>query len=238
MMNPLSSILKPGMRVASLGYPDIIAPIPAMDGLKYRTDSEAICRRHGLAPRQIPDAESYFAKLGCELHVYDIVKERGCERLCDLNKPDELRYASKFYDIVLDVGTAEHVMNVFNAMMNMASMVKLGGYIIHENPHSGWGNHGFYSLHPTLFHDFYTSNGFEIVDCALVSRSGETAQVPATKRFAIQTQQDLNILCMAKRTEVVEFTYAQQTKYKKLLPAAGVPGEKTKEVDHARANVA
>lgn len=70
----LAKILKPGMSIASLGYPDLIALIENMymSGLEYRDDSEAICKRHGLKNRPIPDAHSFFELQGCKLDVYDI----------------------------------------------------------------------------------------------------------------------------------------------------------------------
>lgn len=214
-------LIRPGMKVSSLGYPDIIAPIE-MAGLEYRSDSDAICMRHGLQLHPIPDAHSFFKLLGAELDVYDIVQERGSEILCDLNRPMVPRGT---YDIVLDVGTAEHCFNIGRAMINMASMVKEGGWIIHENP-ANWGNHGFYNLNPTLFVDFYDQNGFQVEELALVTRDGHRYQVPPVQRFRFPNE-EVNIFFLAKRTKIQTFQFPVQSKYKKLIPAAGVPGEST-----------
>ena len=238
----LASILRPGMRVASFGYPDIIAPpegIERMVGdklssLVHRADSKEICRRHGLKERPIPDAQSLFSLLDCKLDVYDIVAERGCELLCDLNEPfapdetgtkmvgrNEISWATpKRYDIVLDVGTAEHCFNIGQALMNMAAMAKAGGYIIHENPFCS-GNHGFYGLNPTLFHDFYTQNGFEILECMLVTRDGRKADVPRDTRFRFVGEES-NVFAVARRVEIRPFVYPVQSKYAHLIPDAGV----------------
>lgn len=213
------------LRIASLGYPDIIADVGAMPGLIYRDDSEAICKRHGLANTQIPDAHSFLGLLGCELHVYDIVRERGCEILCDLNERLDPKLKAYNYDIVLDVGTVEHCFNIAQAMVNMAGMVKMGGYIIHENPFS-MGNHGFYNLNPTFFTDFYEANGFELEQCFLTSRNGDFAEAPRTKRFKWEGQ-ELNVFALARRTAMQPFVWPCQTKYKQ--PVAGVRAE-TKEV--------
>jgi hypothetical protein len=212
-------LVKPGMRVASMGYPDVIAEID-LKGLEYREDSEAICKRHGLKQRPIPDAHSFFKLMGAELDVYDIVKERGCEIILDLN---ERGIPAHQYDIVLDVGTAEHCFNIGQALINMGSMVKEGGYIIHENP-SNWGNHGFYNLNPTLFYDFYTDNGFEVEELKLVTRDGCEAKPPPTQRFKFSPE-ELNIFCLARRVMVQSFIYPTQTKYKQLL-TPGNPGER------------
>jgi hypothetical protein len=219
----LGHVLKSGMKVASMGYPDIIANIEPMVGLEYRGDSAKICKRHGLPPRDIPDAHSYFKLKGCELHVYDVVQERGCERLCDLNNFGELRYAQGFYDVVLDVGTAEHCFNIGQALINMAGLVKVGGYIIHENPFN-CGNHGFYNLNPTLFVDFYGVNGFEVVDCKLVDRAGNEARVPLTGRFRF-FEKEVNTFALARRLGAQKMVYPVQSKYAGVIPVAGVRAE-------------
>lgn len=223
----LAGILKQDMRVASMGYPDIIAPLPPIDGLAYRTDSPAICKRHGLAERPIPDAHSFFASQGCRLDVYDVVMERGCEIICDLNGPIDPILRAFNYDVVLDVGTLEHCYNIGQALINMAGMVKHGGYILHENPFLA-GNHGFYSINPTLYADFYATNGFEVIELCLANRKGERGQVPPTKRFKF-TDSEVNTFCVARRTSVQPFVFPVQSKYAHSIPAAGVSGE-TKEI--------
>ena len=220
----LGGILKPGMRIASMGYPDLIAPIPDIPGLTYRDDSEAICKRHGLSPRQIPDAGSYFGLMGCKLDVYDIVRERGCEIICDLNNRLDPVLKAFNYDIVLDVGSVEHCFNIGQAMMNMAGMVKMGGYILHENPFN-MPNHGFYNLNPTFFSDFYNANGFELLECKLVTKDGCSADVPLTKRFKYG-EGECNVFAMARRTSIQSFVFPVQSKYAKLIPAAVDSGER------------
>ena len=224
----LDGILHYGMFVASYGYPDMIAPPEMIEKMlqnapngkvHYRPDSESICKRHGLQSRPIPDAGSFFRSLGCSLDVYDIVEERGGEIICDLNLPTIPR---ETYDIVLDVGTLEHVFNIAQAIKTMAGMVRVGGYIIHENPFN-CANHGFYNLNPTFFVDFYSENGFEVLSCQLATREGQVADCPPVQRFKWEGR-ELNIFVLARRVEVKEFTNPTQTKYK---PAAGVRAKET-----------
>lgn len=241
----LGRILKPGMRVASMGYPDIIAPLEMIDKLIFvvqkpladvqpfhmSEDSMQICARHGIPYRQIPDAHSLFAELGCKLDVYDVVAERGCEILCDLN---EIGMGISYtrggihacYDVVLDVGTAEHCFNIAQAMMNMAGLVKLGGYIVHENPFN-CGNHGFYNLNPTFYADFYAANGFKMLTCFLAGRDGSQMAAPHTKRFRF-TAEEKNTFAMAQRTNIQPFVMPVQSKYANVIPAAGA--DRAKEI--------
>lgn len=221
MLKRLCDELKAGDAIASMGYPDIVSPEKdvaellgdRISGLKYREDAQRICGRHGMALQQIPDAESFFECLGASLDVYDIVEERGGEIVVDLNYPIPAQACGQ-YDFVLDVGTLEHCFNAPQALVNMAALLKVGGMVLHENPFN-WGNHGFWNLNPTLFHDFYTDNGFEIVECKLLPRGAkEIWDVPLTKRFKY-TDQEANIFTIAKRVEVKEMAFPIQTKYRR-----------------------
>ena len=212
-------LMRGGMRIASLGYPDIIAEIPESPGLAYRQDSKAICKRHGMEYRPIPDAHSFFGAYGCKLDVYDIVKERGCEIILDLNERVDPILRAFNYDIVLDVGTLEHVFHIGQAIKNMADMVKAGGYIIHENPFN-CGNHGFYNLNPTFYADFYEANGFEIIELSLANRNGMKAPAPRGARFRF-TEAEVNTFCIAKRVSMQSFVWPVQSKYKNSIPDAG-----------------
>ena len=213
----LFPMIRPGHRVAAMGYPDLIAPPAMFAGLDftYREDSEAICKRHGLPRRQIPDARSVFKAMGAELDVFDIVQERGNEILCDLNEPLEI---GNEYDFVLDVGTLEHCMNIGHAAMNMAGLLKAGGVIFHGNPHNS-GNHGFYGIQPTWYADFYGQEGFELLYCVLQQRgTEEQMQPPLTGRFSLPAA-EVNIFAAARRTAVLPIQWQTQTKYKKLIGA-------------------
>jgi hypothetical protein len=46
--------------------------------------------------------------------------------------------------------------------------------MIHEAPFTGWIDHGFYCLHPTLFYDLAAANCYEIVLAAIESIESKT----------------------------------------------------------------
>lgn len=216
MMFQVCDRIKQGDKIASFGYPDIIGDHKMILGNKepkYRKDSAQICGRHGLDQHQIPDAESFFGLLGAKLDVFDIIRERGCEILIDLNEP--ITGYGCGYDVVLDVGTMEHCFNVGQAAKNMASMVKVGGIIAHENPFN-WGNHGFYGFNPTWYVDFYEQNGFNLLKCFFVLKDGSMQEVDRTKRFRF-TKIEANVFAIAQRIEEAEFKWPTQTKYKEQL---------------------
>lgn len=213
--------LKPGQRIASLGYPDIVAPEREVDAwlgrrvIQYRDDSEKICKWHGIRPaHRIPDARSFFEAFECHLDVFDIMQARGDEILCDLNVP---MAPTRGYDYVLDVGTLEHCFNIGQAAQNAAGLLLQDGIIYHSNPFV-MSNHGFYSLNPTWFADFYAQPGFELLWLKIAMKGAdEYINVPLTQRFLHGTDQELNIFAAARRTEIKQIsTSIIQTKYAKL----------------------
>lgn len=108
------------------------------------------------------DSIEFFKILGfSDVHAADISAYEGADIILDLNKelPPDLYQR---FDFVIDGGTLEHVFDIATAIKNMANMVKKEGYIIHGNPAAGCVNHGFYSISPYMYSEFYQANGFEI----------------------------------------------------------------------------
>jgi hypothetical protein len=221
MLWKASNVLKQRpMRVASMGYPDILAGkdfLMKLLGekyaqLEYRDDSEAICNRHRMKQHQVPYTESVLGLLGAELDVFDVIDERGCEIITDLNYPMPDEHLGQ-YDVVLDVGTLEHCFNIGQAAINMAELLKEGGYIFHENPFN-WGNHGFYGLNPTWYYDFYGQNGFTVTECILIDRdySKMAENVEPALRFTY-LDSEANLFAAAQRNEVRHIKYPTQKKY-------------------------
>lgn len=223
MLLKVSHKIKEGSKVASMGYPDILASPKVVEQIlgskaykvEYRKDSEAICKRHGMNQHLVPDAASLFKLMGAQLDVFDVIKERGCEIIADMNYPLAEQHLQQ-YDVVMDVGTLEHCFNIAQAGMNMAGLLRQGGCIFHENPFN-WGNHGFYGLNPTWYYDFYTQNGFELEDCRLLPREGGSIdKLPLTERFSY-VKGEANLYAVAKRKEIAALRYPVQTKYKRAL---------------------
>lgn len=78
----------------------------------------------------------------------------------DLNEPIELEQQ---YDVTINNGTAEHIFNVGQFFKTMHASTKPGGLMFHDAPFTGWIDHGFYTLQPTLFLDVAAGNGYELL---------------------------------------------------------------------------
>jgi hypothetical protein len=201
-------------RIASLGYPDMLvteAQIAALCGpealgrIQFRDDSDGIARWHRIDGQvaRIAESLSLFQALGGELHCFDISASRGFEIVADLNYPLPPATAGQ-YDIVYDGGTMEHCFNVPQVITNILGLCRIGGYIIHVNP-LNYFNHGFYSFHPTFYHDFYTQSGSELVSPIYALHGPvldtKAVELPATQGFRALPERSAVLVAARKRRD-------------------------------------
>lgn len=78
----------------------------------------------------------------------------------DLNDPIDLK---RQYNLVMNLGTVEHVFNVAQAFKTIHDHTLPGGLMIHGLPFSGWVDHGFYSFNPTFYWDLAAANNYILV---------------------------------------------------------------------------
>ena len=78
----------------------------------------------------------------------------------DLNQPVKL---DRQFDLVHNNGTLEHIFDIAQCFRSIHDLTRPGGLMIHHAPFVGWVDHGFYSLHPTLFWDLAEANGYHMI---------------------------------------------------------------------------
>lgn len=78
----------------------------------------------------------------------------------DLNEPVPM---DEVFDITINNGTAEHVFNIGQVFKTVHERTAVNGVILHEAPFTGWYNHGFYNLQPTLYYDIATANNYGLM---------------------------------------------------------------------------
>ena len=200
----------PKRKVLCLGYPDILSR--ETFGLPEAEDAEPIKRWHGWKHRII-DANAWFEALTLQPEYWDITKARGPEKVVDLNQLMTWPLEPEF-GLLIDPGTLEHVWNAPNVLAFLSKFCPLNGYMLHSTP-AGMGNHGFWSIHPTAFADFYEANGFKIE--LLLGLSGPTDKravrdLPLYNRFNMNLNEV--VVCLARRDRVVPIATPHQTKYR------------------------
>jgi hypothetical protein len=114
------------------------------------------------APRQAFSLAKCFYAIFLDYGAISAIDFHGtpAARKIDLNYPVEL--AERFH-IVIDIGTAEHVFNVFQFFKTCHELTRPGGLMIHANPFRGWLEHGFYNFNPTFYWDLAAANGYDMV---------------------------------------------------------------------------
>lgn len=192
--------------VLSLSYPDIVCTqeeVEAITGFKPTQFNDSN-KWHG-KDYPLPETLHVFKGLGAMLRCVDIVASREVEEVYDLNYPQDLGQ----YGLVLDCGTTEHCFNIGQALLNAANAVREGGYILHTPP-VNMMNHGFYNLNPTLFHDFYTQNGWQL-HILTGEVNNKWFEISPLKREVAPAESSL--LVLAQRTNSNPLKYPMQAKY-------------------------
>jgi hypothetical protein len=77
------------------------------------------------------------------------------------------------YDVVLNFGTTEHIVNQWNCFKVIHDALKVGGVAYHQLPASGYLDHGYFCYTPLLFRELADANGYEIEQLA-VTHAGES----------------------------------------------------------------
>lgn len=166
-------------------------------------------------------AKAFYADLFAPSRILS-VDANGSENALrlDLNKPLP---PLGLFDVVINHGTAEHVFNIAQVFASMHTACKVGGLMVHESPFTGWIEHGFYCLQPTLFYDLAASNGYEIVLVAVEEiRSQTIIEIASRDDFAGQTFPDNSMLFVALRKQSAEpFKLPWQGYYAQTLSEAG-----------------
>jgi hypothetical protein len=98
-----------------------------------------------LAEAQDISAKEYYSNLGFTHTSIDI---NGKDGALNLDLSTDLGEIGQF-DLVTDMGTTEHVPDVYNCLKNVFNACKVGGVMIHKNPKTGnFPGHGqhFFTL--------------------------------------------------------------------------------------------
>lgn len=109
------------------------------------------------------DEENYY-----DIDKFDFDKPKIIH---DLQNPIDKKFHN-FFNLIIDGGTLEHIFDIKSVMENIARMTNIGGYVLQIIPAQNFLNHGFYQFSPTFFYDFYSNNGFEIIESYLIEVRG------------------------------------------------------------------
>jgi len=118
-----------------------------------------------------PASQPFWESLGFSYNAVEYGGHRGVTSL-DLNR-DRVPYRLRSsFDLVINAGTTEHVVNQDNAFRVMHDLARVGGVMMHEVPAGGMLTHGVFSYNPQFFWLLCRDNGYEVIDLT-VSHPGD-----------------------------------------------------------------
>ena len=161
--------------------------------------------------------QMYWA-LGLKKYYSIDLTDSRADWLLDLNYPAP-NLGQKF-DVVVDIGTAEHIFNIGVYFQSIHEMTSEGGLMLHVLPAFGDTDHGFYNIHPTLYFDLAYENDYEIVDFVYVDNAGvrdrlrnnsDLSEPLIFESFPVQIKNDADL-------DIIDGTVTQQMVLNLLLP--------------------
>ena len=194
-----SVLSRSGLRVLDIGSsnlyqadaPGIVEYVRGFPGADARPRLDAFAERlaRGSAYDPVKGGlnESFAGELiercGMSYLSFDIAKGYKTE-IFDLNRDDLPRPHRHAFDVVLNIGTTEHVLNQLNCFYVIHEATCPGGYMVHQLPVSGFTDHGYYVYTGRMFFDLATSNHYEIVGLWYEGPAGEDDLYQSVRSYA------------------------------------------------------
>jgi hypothetical protein len=110
-----------------------------------------------------PASQPFWESLGFSYNAVEYGGHLGVTSL-DLNRDSVPFSLRSSYDLVVNGGTTEHVVNQDNAFRVIHDLTKVGGVMMHEVPAGGMLTHGVVSYNPQFFWLLCRDNKYEVID--------------------------------------------------------------------------
>jgi hypothetical protein len=126
-------------------------------------------------PESAPASEPFWRALGFDYSAVEYGGHRGAISL-DLNTDSVPRRMRGAFDLVVNAGTTEHVVNQLNAFRVIHDLTKLGGIMVHDLPAVGMPTHGVVNYTMQFFWLLCRENRYTPLDLHMAK--GGVARVP------------------------------------------------------------
>jgi hypothetical protein len=167
---------KPGCRILDVGAQNLYnATIESIRSLvqkhgRITDDAEFCIAAHNLSYYSTPrpnERTAYISELldltDLQYMAYDICPAPRTNIL-DLNHTQLPERLHGTFDVVLNMGTTEHVFNQLNSYQFIHDAMATGGIAFHQLPSIGWINHGYFTYHKVFFDGIINANNYEVLD--------------------------------------------------------------------------
>lgn len=158
-------LLSPGMRILDIGCSNLydantagIIEFMGMFGVEDDAFAEEISSK---SAEKSAFAGVLIDKCGMEYQAIDFAVDYKTTKF-DLNRDSLPQNFSGYFDLVLNFGTTEHVINQANSFSVIHDAVKHNGYIYHQLPAGGFFNHCYFLYTGRFFFDLAGYNEYEV----------------------------------------------------------------------------
>lgn len=172
-------MIRPGAKLLDIGSSNLYeAPAdevyallrkhaPNTPAAEHRALADRLSAGSWKGPDGVATNQSWVGELfegcGMEYVAFDIAPMYKTE-LLDFNHQSLPEKHRGRYDIILNFGTTEHVLNQFNSFRIIHEAAKPGTLTWHQLPSAGHVDHCYYSYHPRFFFDLAGYNRYEVVN--------------------------------------------------------------------------
>lgn len=94
---------------------------------------------------------------------FDVAPGLSTEIL-DLNFETLPRKYKNYFDLVINCGTLEHIINQHNCLNTIHDALKVNGVWFDQPPSIGFMNHGYFNYNPLFYRDLSAANDYELID--------------------------------------------------------------------------
>lgn len=213
-----TGVLKPGGRVCDIGASELQGPaIP--EAVRCFLDYYAQ-RGSGPAAADVPEdvldklsSQGFLADLfllaGFEYVALDIFHARNTI-LFDLNAHKPGPALKGRFDLVLNFGTTEHVVNQYQAHKTIYDLLAIGGVAYHDLPMSGYFAHGYFKYDPQFLLDIAAANGCDVVLNRIMTGAEQPTPAGLISVSAVDWR-DFGVECAMVRREAGELRLPLET---------------------------
>ena len=124
-----------------------------------------------------------FEKAGMQYESIDIAAGFRTTIL-DLNRAVLPAALQRRFDLVLNFGTTEHILNQLNCFKVIHDATKVGGHIYHSLPAVGYVDHGYITYTGRCFFDVAGYNEYELVACWFDGPSGGSCVLDSLQSYS------------------------------------------------------
>ena len=172
-------LFRKGCRILDIGSSNLYnAPAAAVQTFMAEFNSGAPAARTLALAEKLAKGSAYDAQTGGANNAFagELLEACGFSYLAfdiadgyrtqifDLNRERLGDAHRSAFDVVLNIGTTEHVLNQHNSFEIIHDATKVGGHIVHQLPAAGFTDHAYFVYTGRLFFDLAGYNEYEIVD--------------------------------------------------------------------------